>query len=294
MPTRAVHEAPTVPEAPSAASGLVKRVVTGSILAAAVVAATLSVPAPWFALLVAVFFIVGAWEWAGMAGWPTAAQRAAYAGGVAAALLGAAWLLQGTAGTLVLLLVALAWWLTALAWAVRLQQGLTVAALDAPVVRFVAGWLVLVPAWAGVVRLHGAPEAGPPMVLYLLLLIATADTCAYFVGRRFGKRRLASRISPGKSVEGLAGALAAVTVLAVIVGVLTEVASPVGFVALSLVTATVSVLGDLTESVFKRHAGLKDSGSIVPGHGGILDRIDSLTAAAPVFVLGCFLQGSVS
>jgi phosphatidate cytidylyltransferase len=283
-----------MPEKRPAASGLAKRVVTGSILAAAVVAATLTVPAPWFALLVAAIFILGAWEWAAMAGWPSAGLRAAYAGSVAVALAVAAWLVQGTGGTQALLLVGLAWWLTALAWVVRIQQGMPVAALDAAPVRFVAGWLVLVPTWAAVVRLHGSPESGALMVLYLLLLISTADTAAYFVGRRFGRRRLASRVSPGKSVEGVAGALTAVTLLAIAVTVVTEMAAPIGFVVLSVVTAMVSVVGDLTESVFKRRAGLKDSGSIVPGHGGILDRIDSLTAAAPVFVLGCFLQGSVS
>ena len=129
-------------------------------------------------------------------------------------------------------------------------------------------------------------------MLYLLLLIATADIAAYFVGRRFGRRRLASTISPGKSLEGAAGGLTAVAVLAIVVSLMADFTAPLGFIFLSLMTAVVSILGDLTESVFKRRAGLKDSGSIIPGHGGILDRIDSVTAAAPIFVLGCLLQGS--
>lgn len=275
-------------------SGLTKRVLTGTILAAFMVAATLLLPAPWFAVLVAAFVIVGAWEWAGMAGWPSSRSRSAYCAGFVAVLLGAAWLLESQSGAIALLLGAVAWWLVALAWVVRVQQGLAIDALEVPLVRVVAGWLILVPAWAAIVRLHSSSESGALLLLYLLLLISTADTAAYFVGRRLGRHRLASNVSPGKSVEGAAGALAAVAALAVMVSLLADVASPLGFVALSLITATVSILGDLTESVFKRRAGLKDSGSIVPGHGGILDRIDSVTAAAPVFVLGCFLQGSVS
>jgi phosphatidate cytidylyltransferase len=294
MPPAAVNAASTTPEKRPAMPNLAKRVVTGSVLAAAIVAATLTLPTPWFALLIAVFVVIGAWEWAGLAGWPARASRLAYGGGVALALLGAGWLVESPGGTLALLLGGLMWWLVALAWVVRIQQGLAVDALNSPLVRFVAGWLILVPTWAAAVRLHGGAESGALMVVYLLLLVSTADSAAYFVGRRFGRRRLASNISPGKSVEGVAGALTAVAVLAVVVALLADIESPLGFVVLSVITATVSILGDLTESVFKRRAGLKDSGSIVPGHGGILDRIDSVTAAAPIFVLGCFLQGNVS
>jgi phosphatidate cytidylyltransferase len=294
MPPAAVNAASTTANGHPAVSGLVKRVVTGSILAAVIVAATLSLPSPWFALLIAAFVVVGAWEWSGLAGWPSPLARLAYSTGFAVVLLGAAWLLRSAAGTLALLLGGLVWWLVALAWVVRIQQGLSVNVLDSALVRCVAGWLILAPAWGAIVRLHTGSESGALMVLYLLLLIATADSAAYFVGRRLGRRRLASNISPGKSVEGVAGGLTAVAALAVAVGLIADLASPLGFVVLSLITAAVSILGDLTESVFKRRAGLKDSGSIVPGHGGILDRIDSVTAAAPVFVLGCFLQGSVS
>lgn len=273
---------------------LAKRVITGGILAGAIVAATLSLPTPWFALLIGLFVIVGAWEWAGLAGWPAPASRLACSAAVAVLLLGASWLLERPGGALALLLGGLMWWLVALAWVVRIQQGLSVEALHSPLVRFAAGCLILVPTWGAAVHLHGGAESGAPLVVYILLVVSTADTAAYFVGRRFGRRRLASNISPGKSVEGVLGALAAVAVLAIAVGLLADVGAPLGFVVLSVITGAVSILGDLTESVFKRRAGVKDSGTIIPGHGGILDRIDSVTAAAPIFVLGCFLQGSVS
>ena len=146
--------------------------------------------------------------------------------------------------------------------------------------------------WAAVTHLHSALASGPWLVLYLVFLISSADSAAFFIGRRLGNRRLASNVSPGKSLEGVAGALLAAAIFAIATGLLSGSVPLPGFVVVSLITALVSVLGDLSESVFKRRAGLKDSGSIVPGHGGILDRIDSYTAAAPIFVLGTFWQGS--
>jgi len=274
-------------------SALTIRIVTGSILAGAVVLVTLLFAAPWFALVVAFFVLVGTWEWAGIAGWSSPSARLAYCAVSVAVLAAAGWLIQSTAGTLALLACGLVWWLVALAWVVRVQQGLALDALDSPLVRGVAGWLVLMPAWGAVVGLHTQPESGTWLLLYLMLLVSTADTAAYFIGRWLGRRRLAARVSPGKSVEGAGGALVAVALLALAVALVADVGAPMGFVALSVVTAMASILGDLTESVFKRRAGLKDSGSIIPGHGGILDRVDSITAAAPVFVLGLILQGSV-
>jgi phosphatidate cytidylyltransferase len=274
-------------------SSLTKRVVTGGILAAVVFAATLALPSLWFSVLIAGFALVGAWEWSAMAGWPSMGGRLAYGCSTGVVLVITAWLVQSEAGALAVVLAGLAWWLVALAWVVRFQQGLAVDALKQPLVRLMAGWLILAPAFGAATYLHARVEAGPWMVLYLMLLISSADSAAYFVGRRLGNRRLASRVSPGKSLEGVVAGLLAVTALAMGVGLYFDFAAPLAFVVLSIVTASVSILGDLTESVIKRRAGLKDSGSIVPGHGGILDRIDSFTAAAPIFVLGCLWQGSV-
>ena len=120
-----------------------------------------------------------------------------------------------------------------------------------------------------------------------MLLIWGADSGAYFAGRAFGKRKLAPKVSPGKSWEGVIGGLLTALVAAVIATQwLGAVGGLAGFLALVAVTVFISVLGDLSESLFKRVMALKDSGGILPGHGGVLDRIDSLTAAAPIFALG--------
>ncbi len=291
MPTAAVNPATTIPDRQSAVSSLAQRVVTGSLLAAFVTAATLLLPTFWFALLIGTFALVGAWEWSGMAGWSSAGRRLAYCMVSMLVLLGTGWLLQSKGGAWAVLLAGLVWWLVALAWVVRFQQGQTVDAMNYPLVRLIAGWLILVPSWAAVVHLHSVATSGPWLVLYLVFLISTADSAAFFVGRSLGSLRLASNVSPGKSLEGVAGALLAAAIFAIAAGLLFGSVPLLGFVVVSLIAALVSILGDLTESAFKRRAGLKDSGSIVPGHGGILDRIDSYSAAAPIFVLGCFWQG---
>jgi phosphatidate cytidylyltransferase len=121
-------------------------------------------------------------------------------------------------------------------------------------------------------------------------LVVAADIGAYFAGRRFGRNKLAPRVSPGKTWEGVAGGLVAAALMAA-VGVWWFDVSAGRFIALCMVVVVASIVGDLTESLFKRHAGLKDSGTILPGHGGVLDRVDSVTAAAPVFLLGLQVLG---
>ena len=294
LPVPDPSPATTMPDDRPVMSSLSKRIVTGSVLAALVFAATLLLSTFWFSLLVAAFVLGGAWEWSALAGWPSPRQRLAYCAATALVLLGAAGLIQSDAGTWMVLLAGLGWWLVALAWVVRFEQGIAVDALERPPVRILVGWLILTPACAALMYLHASPDAGPWLVVYLVLLIATADSAAFFVGRRLGKRRLAANVSPGKSLEGVAGGLVGAAALAMAVGLSVELADTPGFVVLSVFTAMVSILGDLTESVVKRRAGVKDSGSIIPGHGGILDRIDSYTAAAPVFALGCLWQGGLT
>jgi phosphatidate cytidylyltransferase len=131
---------------------------------------------------------------------------------------------------------------------------------------------------------------GAQLLMYLFMLVWSADVGAYFVGKLTGKHKLMPNVSPGKTIEGFLGGVVCAALLTIIVGISLDWSSE-DFITALLVTAlitSISVLGDLTESMFKRQAGVKDSGTILPGHGGILDRIDSLTATAPVFAL-CYL-----
>ncbi|HWQ37635.1 MAG TPA: phosphatidate cytidylyltransferase [Burkholderiales bacterium] len=148
-----------------------------------------------------------------------------------------------------------------------------------------AGWMVLVPAWLATSAMQKTP-----LVLFLTLcVIWLADTAAYFVGRRFGRRKLAPAISPGKTIEGLVGAYAAVLLYVMLIAIFPLAGAPLGekaaLVVFAMVLTTLSVAGDLFESWIKRQAGAKDSGHLLPGHGGVLDRIDSVTAAMPFAAL---------
>lgn len=263
---------------------------TGALLVPAAVAAVLLLDTDVLALLFGLVVCLGALEWARLMDWRRPATRVAY-------LLATALLLLALHGALRLPGVALAvlaagalWWVLAL-WRVLGFERRGRVRPPGPLSAVLWGWLTLLPAWSALVVLHRALPGGPLWLLLLLLLVWSADIAAYFAGRRWGRRKLAPRVSPGKTLEGLAGALGAVLVLGALGWLLGVVERPLPFLLLSSATVMASVLGDLNESLFKRAAGVKDSGTLLPGHGGVLDRIDSLTAAAPVFVLVCLLWG---
>jgi phosphatidate cytidylyltransferase len=156
-----------------------------------------------------------------------------------------------------------------------------------PPVTAVCGVFVLLPAWLACVHLILVEPLGAEWVLLVLVIVWAADVGAYVVGRRFGRVRLAPRVSPGKTWEGLLGGLAGAA-LGASFGGLYFGWPAAQFIPLGLSVGAISVVGDLTVSMFKRNAGLKDSGRLVPGHGGLLDRIDSVNAAVPLFVIELF------
>jgi CDP-diglyceride synthetase len=263
------------------------RVATAAVLGPLVVWAVIALSHVQLAAMLTLIVLLGAWEWAKLMGLRSTQSRLGYVILVSCALVGAGQLIDAPALFTGLLLIAGAWWLRACAWIVRYAQG-TVLTQSSLLGRSIAGLLTLVPAWTALVALHAREPEGARYVLFLLLLIWTADIGAFFVGRQWGQTKLAPRISPGKTLEGVYGALLLGALLAGAGGGLLGMAMNAlpWFVFLCLLTVIFSVIGDLYESMMKRISGVKDSGQLLPGHGGILDRIDSLTAAAPVFLLG--------
>lgn len=276
---------------------LKKRVITAVCLVTVFLLDLMLLPAPWFTSLTAVVVLVAAWEWSDLSSFTRKRQRAIYC---LVTLLGGLGLLHFTGvsngfsspelryeNVLTVLTVAGVWWSIALLWV----QGYPSSSVlwGGRWVRLVMGFFVLLPCVVGLFFLH-QQAFGAWLILWVAAIVSTADIFAYFSGRAFGRRKLARAVSPGKSWEGVIGGVLACTVLAVAVAHFTDKDMWLTL-AVVIPTAFASVLGDLLESMVKRHRGIKDSGSILPGHGGILDRIDGLTAAIPVFALALVLVG---
>lgn len=267
---------------------LVQRLLTAIILIPLISAVVLKSSTLYFSLLIAAVVFVAVWEWGRLVRLPPAGWAVFIAAVAATVGLAVAGKISPLA-TRVISAVAMVWWAAAAGWVMRFKPAATHG--DAPWRGLLAGCLVLLPAFLSLRALHQDAAFGPAYVLFLLVLIWAADSGAYFVGRRFGRRKLAPHVSPGKTWEGLGGGLAAAAVAAAVGGRLLGLSGEtmMWFVPLCLAVVMVSVVGDLLESLFKRSAGVKDSGHFLPGHGGALDRIDSITAAAPAFYLGLSL-----
>ncbi|HEX5960637.1 MAG TPA: phosphatidate cytidylyltransferase [Rhodanobacteraceae bacterium] len=275
---------------------LKQRVITALILSPLILALIFLTRASVFATLLGLIFLLGMWEWtrlAGVRGHPL--RLVALLGyAIVFALL---WQVCKTPWWWAPVLAGLLWWLLALTWLGHHRF----AASPGPghaLLKLIAGALVAAPAWCAVVVMHGdlaEPHAGRGewWVLFLACIVVAADIGAYSAGRRWGRVKLAPTISPGKTREGVYGALVCSGIVGVVGGVLLEVPTDrlPAIVALALLTVLFSIIGDLFESLIKRHAGVKDSGTLFPGHGGVFDRMDSIVAALPVFVLGKFLLG---
>jgi phosphatidate cytidylyltransferase len=259
-------------------------VATAALLAPAFVAAVIYLPEPYFAVLLGTVVAMAAWEWSAFAELQTPGRRA---GLVAAALAAGAIALVFARPAWPMLAAATIAWAGAAAWLWRRREG--AGALRPPELRALAGVLALASAWFAIVWLRAQQPDGPYWVLALCLLVWCADIGAYFVGRKCGRRKLAPGISPGKTVEGLFGGIGAGMLGAAALALLPQIPLSGSWFLLCSFTLIISVFGDLLESLMKRSVGLKDSGALLPGHGGVLDRVDSLLAAAPVFALGYWL-----
>ncbi len=267
---------------------LKQRLLTAAILLPLLLAGMFLLPNPAWTLVVLVPTALGAFEWAKLAKL-SGKQRGGF---VAAVVLSglllalAQWRspsLSASAAVWLYLIALLFWTIAAPAWLYFKWR------VSAPVPMMLAGWVVLVPAWFAVATL----QKSAALLLMLMLVVWIADTAAYFAGRRFGRHKLAPQISPGKTWEGVIGAAIAVLIYGFAVGVVLQPDANfydrAGLMVFICVLTAFSIIGDLFESWIKRQAGAKDSGELLPGHGGILDRIDSMTAAMPFAAL-YFLQ----
>jgi phosphatidate cytidylyltransferase len=269
------------------AEGIRKRVLTAAVLVAVLLAVVLWLPANATVGALVLVVLAGAWEWSAFLRVEKAWQRGLYVAAVAATLPAIWYFTHEENGLRLVLQIAIAWWIVALGWVMFAPRVVSSWAAG------VAGILALVPAWLALARMRLLEPDGALWLLFALVLVQVADIGAFFVGRRFGRRRLAPNVSPGKTWEGVIGGVVASALVAVIGGAYFGAPLAV-FLPLCLVAVAFSIVGDLTESLLKRFAGLKDSGRLFPGHGGVMDRIDSVTAAAPVLFLGLLVLGVTS
>ena len=255
------------------------RIITALISLVLIGIVLFAIPRQYTELIIGALLVAGAWEWSGFLGSSGSGMRLVYTVLVTAAL-GLIYFVFPEKTALVLQ-VGCAWWIIAFFWNLRFPTPIPAT------LRWISGLLVIVPLYAALVLLL---RLGVEYLIFTLLIVWAADAGAYFTGKKFGRVKLAPAISPGKTWEGVIGGLVAVVLLIVVRSIWLESEGIDSNLAVSvpffLAVACLSVVGDLTVSMFKRNAGVKDSGSLFPGHGGILDRIDSVASAAPLVAVG--------
>ena len=264
-----------------------QRVITALVLLPIALGGFFLLEGAAFALFIGAVIGLGAWEWARLAGFEGQPQRVAYAALVALLLFGLYHVPALAAGVVAL---GVLWW--GLATLLVLGYPASSRYWQGAGHKLLIGLLILLPAWQGLVLFKQWPMANG-LILAVMVLVWAADIGAYFSGKAFGRRKLAPQVSPGKSWEGLLGGLLTSLLLTLVTGLYRGWGGAALLLALTgaAVVVLISVVGDLTESMFKRQSGVKDSSNLLPGHGGVLDRIDSLTAAVPVFAALLWLAG---
>lgn len=276
---------------------LKQRIITALIMVGLFLAAIVFLSQSALAAVFALLVLAGGWEWSRMSGWESPLARALYLV-VLAGVLGGLYVRCGLGATpdreqvQPVFGLACLWWSFALLW-VRSYPA-SAALWNHRIMRSVIGLLILAPAWTAAVYLLSYPRGGALLVT-LILVVAAADIGAYFAGKSFGRHKLAPAVSPAKTWEGFWGGELCVALVALALWYFLPAQgahiSLLAVLAILLATGMASVLGDLSVSMVKRESGTKDSGSLLPGHGGVLDRLDSICGAAPVFALGLILAG---
>lgn len=262
---------------------LITRILTAIVLIPLVLSAILWMPPLPFSIITAALILVGAWEWSGLVGLSNVFTRILYVVFVALGFC-----LSVLLPEVLPLLLATLVWIWGFIAIVNYQHKGFGAGFEWSVVRSLVGWVVLVATWVSIITLKANSDLGPNWLIIAMLIIWAADVGGYFAGRAFGKHALCSRVSPKKTWEGFAGGMVLSVVVAAVSGLFLPLSfrQYIAFLGLAFVTALFSVVGDLGVSLLKRMTGVKDSGKFFPGHGGMLDRLDSIAAATVIFVLG--------
>jgi phosphatidate cytidylyltransferase len=275
------------------------RLLAALVMAPLAIAAVLLLSTPWMAALSAAAFLIGLWEWLKLAEIDDPIARGVLLVVNLLLMVALVWASRsGSGGSLVLLqimvMIGVGWWFLAALW-LRYYDFASDHDTHARVFKLAAATLSVIPAWCALALIHASQPHGNRWLLVALMIVWAADSGAYFAGRKFGKTKLSPRISPNKTVEGLIGGIVAGMAVALIAAPFADPdIGPKALLYVAIVaiwTILFSVVGDLYESLLKRHIGAKDSGALIPGHGGVLDRIDSVLAALPVFALGKLLFG---
>lgn len=268
-----------------------QRVITALLVTPLAIAMILLLSTAAIAALIAVLCVIALWEWTRLSGMRSRPWRGVLVG-LAAALMLALWCFRGSLFWWCTIGAGAVWWFFAIAW----LRHFSFAAAPTPgntAIKLIGGGLAVMPAWAALMEMHGSQPAPHSWALYPLALVWAADTFAYLAGSRWGTTKLAPKISPGKTIAGVYGALAGSAAIATAGGWLLNVRdlTLLPLLVLGLLTVAFSIVGDLFESLIKRHAGVKDSGAMFPGHGGVFDRLDGAFAALPIFALGKAILG---
>ena len=262
------------------------RIITAVILAPVIVLSVLYMPHHWFALFIALIALAAAWEWSTMVV-STAVGRIMYLL-VQAGLIVAAWFILDEQHIRFIMLMGGAYWVFILLLLSFYQTSWLKNYLLESFLHY-SGYFVIIVGWLAMVEIH---RLQPSLLLFLFILIWVADIAAYFTGKKLGRNKLAEQLSPGKTREGVFGAVVGTLLFSLLGVYLWQERLAWGlaiyFILLCVLSTLISIVGDLFESLLKRNAGKKDSGFLIPGHGGVLDRIDSLLAAAPGFMLGLY------
>lgn len=264
------------------------RVLTALVLVPLVLGAILWLDTPLLAVLIGIPFVAGAWEWSRLSGFASLGSRIIYTG----LTIFAMWYCYGWLSQPVILrdlfYLFFVLWMFALFWLAVTPVEEMLSNVTGSYLQAVIGGGLLIPSWLAMLGLHIKGGHGAHLLIAFLTIIWAADSGAYFVGKFMGVTRLAPVISPGKTLEGVYGGIILAVIMAYIMSISLGFSGVehFQFIAVAMLGAVFSIVGDLFESVSKRSAGIKDSGRFFPGHGGAMDRIDGLTAAAPVYFLG--------